>query len=145
MTINGNARYGSICGGIATLICTGFIIWCVYYFAGIYIRQDSYYSTRDVVRVDLDKGQIFSQNLTTGQNFRAAIGFVDGTLPDLQNVSAQFEGTSPVFKIIGVQAQIDRTIRDSPIYTEQIYNLLKCPFNYLNDGNRFLYQGFGIQ
>jgi hypothetical protein len=88
---------------------------------------------------------VYSQNLTTGQNFRAAVGFVSGVYPDIQNVSTVFEGANPVFTIFCAQAQIDRTDRANPIYTEQIYNLLKCPPNYLNDGNRFLYQGFGIQ
>jgi hypothetical protein len=78
----------------------------------------------------------------TGNNLRMAVGFISGKLPQIQNVSSTFTGTGQVLMVIGVQAQIDRTDPAHPIYTEQIYNFSQCPSNYLNDGNRFVYEDF---
>jgi len=92
-----------------------------------------------------NNGPIIQQNLTTGQNFRIAVGFLSGKLPNVQNLSSFFQGSSQLLKIIGVQAQIDRTNRSNPVYSEQVYTFVPCPSNYLNDGNKFLDQNFGVQ
>ena len=73
-----------------------------------------------------------------------AVTFVSGRLPKIQDVSSMFEGNNPNFRIIGVQAQINRTNRSTPVYSERTFTFKRCPSNYLNDGQKFLHEDFGV-
>jgi phosphoribosylformylglycinamidine (FGAM) synthase-like amidotransferase family enzyme len=117
MTVDGSAPYGSVCGGIFTILCSILIGASIYYLVQLYNSDHNYIGTFEYTRVLETNGQIFQQNFSTGINLRMAVGSISGRLPGIQNVSSTFTGSNQVLGVIGVQAQIDRTTPTHPIYT----------------------------
>lgn len=68
-----------------------------------------------------------------------AIAFTSGNTPGLQDVDQNVSGSTPIMKLILVEAQVNNTDRDNSVYSEVVHTLEKCPSDYLNDGKLFQY------
>lgn len=126
-----------------TALCSALIIGSIFYFAQVYTGNHNYISTLNYVKVGQSNNpsakvqagmvgatvpdqknnnyDVIYQNFTTGSNLRLAIGFLSGKFSGIQDVSSLAEGSNRVVRVIGVEAQINRTDRSHPVYSEQIY------------------------